>query len=92
MRSELHKTWLGKAGMRFELTAEPQRAREIALERASSYMTLLQFYGAPAMILALASHAAPTGARPYRTLDCFCYAPESCSVRNECPNPPTSLQ
>jgi hypothetical protein len=76
-REELHGRWLGKAGMRFELTAEPQRAREIAFERASSYMTLLQFYGAPAMILGLSSHAAPAGARPYRTLECFWYDPET---------------
>src|SRR5207253_1439297 len=76
MRSELHKTWLGKVGMRFEVTAEPQRAREIAFERASAYMTLLQFYGAPTMILGLTSHAAPAGARPYRSLDCFWYAPK----------------
>ena len=55
--------------MRFELTAEPRRAQEIAFERASDYMTLLQFHGAPATILHLASHAAPAGARPYRTLD-----------------------
>jgi hypothetical protein len=77
LRDELQRRWLGKAGMRFELTAESSRAQEIAFERATDYMTLLQFYGAPAMILPLISHAAPTGARPYRTVDCLSYAPET---------------
>jgi hypothetical protein len=77
LREDLHRRWLGKAGMRFELTAESSRAQEIAFERATDYMTLLQFYGAPAMILSLISHAAPTGARPYRTVDCLSYAPET---------------
>jgi hypothetical protein len=75
-RAELHKKWLGKAGMRFALTAEPLRAQEIAFERATDYMTLLQFYGAPAMTFLLVSHAAPTGSRPYRTMDCLSYGGE----------------
>jgi hypothetical protein len=60
--------------MRFEITAEPVRAQEIATECAADYMALLQFYGALATILPLASHAAPIGMRPYRTLDCLSYA------------------
>jgi hypothetical protein len=77
LQADLHRTWLGKAGMRFELLAEPRRAQEIAFERASDYMTLLQFYGAPAIVLALTSHAAPTGTRPYRTLRCLSYGPDN---------------
>ena len=75
LRADLERKWLGKAGMRFELTAEPQRAQEIAFERASDYMALLQFYGAPPLILPLTSHVAPTGTRPYRALDYVAYAP-----------------
>jgi hypothetical protein len=73
-RTLLHRRWLGTAAMRFKLTAEPVRAQEIAMERAADYMALFQFYGAPTTILALSSHAAPIGMRPYRTLDCLSYA------------------
>jgi hypothetical protein len=74
-REKLYSKWLGKAVMRFELEAEPQRAQELAAERAADYMSLLQFYAAPAMVLPLASHIAPSGARPYRTEACIAYAP-----------------
>ena len=52
--------------MRFELEAEPRRAEELAHERASAYMSLLQFYTTPAMVFTLISHAAPRGTRPFR--------------------------
>jgi hypothetical protein len=72
---ERHYTkWLGKAVMRFELEAEPKRAQELAAERAADYMSLLQFYAAPAMVLPLASHVAPSGVRSYRTERCIAYA------------------
>jgi hypothetical protein len=76
LQDDLCRKWLGKAGMRFELIAEPQRAHEIAFQRASDYMALLQFYGAPPLILPLTSHVAPTGTRPYRASDYLAYAPD----------------
>lgn len=63
MRREL----AGKTVMQFQLTAAADRAQEIALERADDYMALLQFFGAPLRVLALVSHAAPSGMRPYRS-------------------------
>jgi hypothetical protein len=75
LRDELYSQWAGKTVMRFELLAEPKRAEELAVERAADYMALLQFYTAPAMILPLASHIAPRGARSYRTQDCIVLAP-----------------
>jgi hypothetical protein len=73
-REKLYAKYLGKAVMRFELEAEPRRAQELAAERAADYMALLQFYAAPAMVLQLASHVAPTGARSYRTEASLAYA------------------
>ncbi len=66
-RKKLHRDWAGKAVMRFSICAEPKRAHELSLEKAETYMTLLQFYTIPAMAFSLSSHAAPVGQRPYRT-------------------------
>jgi hypothetical protein len=65
-RRKLHRDWAGKAIMSFSLCAEDRRARELALEKADKYMTLLQFYSIPARSYLVASHAAPLGYRPYR--------------------------
>lgn len=75
MRDGLYSKWAGRTVMRFELVAEPQRAEEIATERAVDYMSLLQFYTLPAMLLSLVSHAAPRGSRPYRTQERVVFAP-----------------
>ncbi len=64
MKEKLHHEWLGKAAMYFSIEAEPVRAREIALEKAETYMALLQFYGPAPRILPLTSYAAPSGIRP----------------------------
>lgn len=74
MRSDLYSKWAGRTVMRFDLLAEPRRAEELAVERATDYLALLQFYAAPTMILSLVSHIAPRGARPYRTQECIVYA------------------
>jgi hypothetical protein len=75
MRDDLYSKWAGRTVMRFELLAEPQRAEEIATERALDYMSLLQFYTLPAIVLSLVSHAAPRGTRPYRTQERIVFAP-----------------
>lgn len=71
IRDDLYSKWAGRTVMRFELRAEPRRAEELAVERATDYLALLQFYTAPTMILPLTSHIAPRGARPYRTQECI---------------------
>jgi hypothetical protein len=63
---KLHRDWAGKAVMCFSFFAESKRAHELALEKAETYMTLLQFYSIPTMAFTLTSHAAPVGHRPYR--------------------------
>jgi hypothetical protein len=68
-REKLLSKWSWQTVMRFELVAEPKRAAELALEMATDYMSLLQLYAAPAMVLRLVSHVAPRGARPYRIQD-----------------------
>ncbi|MGO9234949.1 MAG: hypothetical protein ACLP4V_13065 [Methylocella sp.] len=75
LRERLYPKWAGRTVMRFELFAEPQRAQEIGAERAEDYMSLLQFYSAPATILSLVSHAAPRCARPYRTQEIIAFGP-----------------
>ena len=60
-RGKLHSKWSGRTVMRFELVAEPKRAGEIAGERAADYMSLLQIFASPALILPLVSHVAPRG-------------------------------
>jgi hypothetical protein len=76
LREELHAKWAGRTIMRLNLTAEPARARELALEHAADYMTLLQIYTSASMVLSLSSHVAPRGARPYRTDECIVFAPQ----------------
>jgi len=65
-REKLHRDWAGKAVMRFSFCAESKRAHELALQKAETYMTVLQFYSFSATSFLLTSHAAPAGHRPYR--------------------------
>ena len=62
-KEKFHRTWLGKATMRFSLEAEPKRAQELALEKAQDYMALLQLYGLAPTVFPLVSYAAPSGTR-----------------------------
>jgi hypothetical protein len=73
LRTEIESAWLGRGIMRFKIFSEPQRAKEIALERATDYMTLLNFYTPSARILSLASHSAPRGQRPQLKEECIVY-------------------
>jgi hypothetical protein len=91
-RENIYPKWLGTVVMRFELTAEPQRAEELAAERAANYMALLQFYAAPTMILPLTSHAAPRGARPYRAEESIVYGPERFTRTERISEPPYRLE
>ena len=65
MRSE----WVGSPIIRFEFNAEPQRAIELAREKANDYLALLQIYALPSLTLSFTSHVAPRGAQPYRKED-----------------------
>ena len=55
LRDKLYAEWAGRTIMRLNLTAEPARARELALEQAADYLTLLQIYTSSSIVLSLSS-------------------------------------
>jgi hypothetical protein len=86
-----YSTWLGRTVMRFKFVAEPRRAIELAAAQAADHMSLLQLFTSSAMILRLASHAAPRGAHPYRSGEEIVCAPGVFELQGQATEPYSEL-